>query len=78
MTFQQVVAELKAERDRLDRAIAAIESLKATNHRGSRPAGSISAPKRRRRGMSAAGRKRISEAAKKRWAAWRKKRARAK
>ena len=77
MTFQQVVAELKAERDRFDQAIAAIESLKATNHRGGRP-GSISAPKRRRRGMSAAGRKRISEAAKKRWAAWRKKRARAK
>jgi len=77
VTFQQIVAKLKAERDRLDQAIAAIESLKATNHRGGRAAGSISAPRRRRRGMSAAGRKRIAEAAKKRWAVWRKKRAKA-
>jgi hypothetical protein len=77
MTFQRIVGELKAERDRLDQAIAAIESLKATNHRGGRPAGSLSAPKRRRRGMSAAGRKRISEAAKKRWAVWRKRRVKA-
>jgi len=77
VTFQQIVAKLKAERDRLGQAIVAIESLKATNHRGGRTGGSISAPRRRRRGMSAAGRKRIAEAAKKRWAVWRKKRAKA-
>jgi len=77
VTFQQIVTKLKAERDRLDQAIAAIESLKATRHRGGRPTVSTNAPKRRRRGMSAAGRKRVSEAAKRRWAVWRKKRANA-
>ncbi len=60
--------ELRMERDRLNQAIAALESLDGTVT-ATTPA-AIAAPKRvGRRRMSAAGRKRISEAAKARWAA---------
>ncbi len=74
MNIEQIVAELKSERDQIARAISAIESLNSNGRRRGRPPGSTNAPKKRgrRRGMSAAGRKRISQAAKLRWAAWRK------
>jgi hypothetical protein len=71
MDTRTILADLKAELNRLNQAIAALESLD-----GTAPAitpAAIAAPKRGgRRRMSAAGRKRISEAAKKRWAARRK------
>jgi len=72
MDIQNVVADLKRERARLDAAIAALEGLGSGRKRGpGRPAGS-SKPKPggtgRRRHMSAAARKRISEMMKKRWA----------
>jgi len=74
VNLQQVVAELKAERDRIERAIAAIEGLNSTGRRRrGRPLGSANALKKRgHRHMSAEARKRISEATKRRWAAWRK------
>lgn len=60
MDINRIVAELKAERTRLDHAIAALEGTKD---------GRRAAPKtRRRHRISAAGRKRISEAMTKRWA----------
>jgi len=77
VNISRLVTELKSERDRIERAIAAIEGLNSTGRRrAGRPPGSItSEPKKRgRRRMSAAARKRISEIQKKRWAAWRKKR----
>jgi hypothetical protein len=78
VNLQQVVAELKAERDQINSAIAAIEGLTTGRRRAGRPPGSTNAPKKRgRRRMSAAARKRISQIQKKRWAAWRKKRAKA-
>ena len=79
MNINGILAELRAERDRIDRAIAAIEGLNSTGRRRGRPPGSTTAPKKlgRRRHMSAAGRKRISQATKKRWALWRKRRAKA-
>ncbi len=68
MDIQSILADLKRERERLDRAIGALEGL-GTRRRG-RPVGSghAAAPKRKRRHMSAASRKRISEMMKQRWA----------
>ena len=68
MNLQQIVTELKSDRDRIDRAINAIEGLNSTGHRrvGRPPS---AARKARRRGrMSAAGRARIAAAQRARWA----------
>ncbi len=71
MDTRTILADLKAELNRLNQAIATLESLDGTAT-GTTPA-AVAAPKRGgRRRMSAAGRKRISEAAKARWAAKRK------
>jgi hypothetical protein len=71
MDTRKILADLKAELNRLNQAIAALESLDGTVT-ATTPA-AIAAPKRGgRRRMSAAGRKRISEATKARWAAKRK------
>jgi hypothetical protein len=64
MNITSIVTQLKQERDRLDNAIRALEGM--GNHH--RPTGSFSSPKRR---LSAVALKRIREAQKKRWAAWR-------
>ena len=71
MDIQNILADLKRERDRLTSAIAALEG--AGPRRRGRPAGSgassgASASRRPRRHMSAAARKRISEMMKQRWA----------
>ena len=70
MDIQTVLADLKRERARLDAAIEALQSLGSGQKRGpGRPAGSGKAQgKAKRRHMSAAARKRISEMMKKRWA----------
>ena len=73
MDIRVIVTELTKERDRLDRAIAALDGI------GSNAAGAARqgrrAVGRRRRGsrLTAAGRKRLSELMKKRWAERRKK-----
>jgi hypothetical protein len=62
LNTQSIIAELEAERDRLDSAIKALQGYQ----RGpGRPAGK---PDGRKRTLSAAARKRIGEAMKKRWA----------
>ena len=64
MDTKSILAELRAERERIDQAIAALESLDhAAASTAVRTPGTstTSAPKRGRRRMSAAGRKRISE-----------------
>ena len=72
MDIQNILADLKRERDRLSSAIAALEG--AGPRRRGRPAGSGAAKsaapagKRPRRHMSPAARKRISEMMKQRWA----------
>lgn len=70
MNIQTVLGDLKKERARLDAAIAALEGLGSGRKRGpGRPAGSGKAtPVAKRRHMSAAARKRISDMMKKRWA----------
>lgn len=63
MTIDSILADLKAERDRLDQAISALEGRGGP--RGGRGrAGGV----RRRRHMSPEARRRISEMMKKRWA----------
>ena len=68
MDTNRILAELRAERDRIDQAISALEAVNSTGHRRvGRPPGS--ARKARRRGrMSAAARRKMSRLMKQRWA----------
>ena len=72
MEIQTLVSELKAERDRIDQAIAALEGLSssAPARRGRPPKAKRASAAGKARTMSPAARKRISEAMKKRWASW--------
>ena len=75
MNTQKIVKELKAERNRLDKAIVALDgatTTEATVATGESTSNGASSP-RKRHGMSAAGRKRLSILMKKRWAERRKK-----
>lgn len=80
MDTSRILSELRAERDRIDQAIAALEALDSVVRRGRRrngsgPAQSSPAQKkktRNRRGMSPAARKRMSAMMKQRWAERRK------
>jgi len=72
MDLQKIVTDLSGERNRLDRAIAALERLSQPAHpRGRRPKGKQATPaaSRNRGGITPAGRKRLSEMMRKRWAA---------
>ena len=68
MDIAGIVTQLKKERDRLDRAIAALDG--GVSHSNGTSAG---AQKRRGSRLTPAGRKRLSEMMKKRWAERRKK-----
>lgn len=67
-----MLSELKAERNRIDHAIAALEGLSLNGAAGRMRQRTI-APPRKRHHLSAQGRKRLSELMKKRWAERRKK-----
>ena len=68
MNTHSILAELRAERDRIDRAIAAIEGLNSTGRRrAGRPPRAASIPRRGRR-LSAAARRKLSRLLKQRWA----------
>ena len=76
MDIQQILSDLKTERDRIDAAIRALEGTGKSGRGPGRPVGSgkgSSAGGRKRRTMSAAARKRISEMMKLRWAERKKK-----
>lgn len=74
MSIESVVAQLKEERSRLDRAIAEQEGLDLTS--SSAPRGPASEPVRpannKRRRLTPAGRRHLSELMKQRWAQRRK------
>jgi hypothetical protein len=73
MDIQSIVAQLRQEATRIERAIAALTGLGSpTARRGRLPEGSHAKPAtaKKRRRLSAAARKRISEAMKQRWAKW--------
>ena len=77
MEIDRIVADLRKERDRLVRAITALAaggSAATGKKRGRKAAPKAAATKRKRRGgITAEGRKRLSELMKKRWAERRKK-----
>ena len=73
MNIERILADLRTERQRIDSAIAALESLDGSTARRGRPAATTTASPVRRRRMSAAARKRISLAQKARWAKQRRK-----
>ena len=78
MDIQAIVKELKRERDRLNKAIAALEETDSSpTPRTSSPAANLPAPPSKRgRRLTPEGRKRLSDTMKKRWAEKRKKAAR--
>ena len=68
MDLARIVSELKSERDRISRAIALLENeATKTTRRIAKPI-KMAPSKKRSRGLTPAGRKRLSEAMKKRWA----------
>ena len=67
MNIDRILSDLRAEKDRIERAIAALEGG-GTARRG-RPVGSTN---RRKRRLTPEGRRRLSEMMKKRWAERRK------
>jgi hypothetical protein len=75
MNANEIVRQLRGERDKLDAAIRALERVSegTSGNRRGRPPGSTnpstSPTGRKRRGMSPAARKRIAAATKARWAA---------
>ena len=74
MNITDIVAELRKERTRLDSAIAALEGIGGPARRGRKPGVSYGPTvKKRTGGITAAGRKRLSEMMKKRWAERRRK-----
>ena len=64
MDTSRIIAELTSERNRLDKAITALAGMTSTNHAGR----TTRTSRRGRRRLTAAGRKRLSELLKKRWA----------
>jgi hypothetical protein len=71
MDTAAILIELRTERERIDRAIAAIEGLDSISRpkrgRPAKAAGTTGRPRRRNR-LSPEGRKRLSDMMKKRWA----------
>jgi hypothetical protein len=68
MDTARLVRDLRAEKGRIERAIAALEAL-GSDSMGRQTTRTVGANKPGRRKMSPAARKRISEMMKKRWAA---------
>jgi len=64
---QSIIFELEAERDRLDQAIQALQGTRVARGWG-RPKTTATNGTRSRRHLSAAARKKIADAARKRWA----------
>jgi hypothetical protein len=74
MDIKTMLSDLRSERQRLDQAISALQALDGNGARSQLPQSAAPSPRKahKRGAMSAAGRKRISEMMKKRWAARRK------
>ena len=73
MSVESILQELKKERDQLNRVIAALEGMDSTSQKVGRPKRSAQSAEKRGGGITAAGRRRLSEAMKRRWAERRKK-----
>jgi len=66
MDTKRILAELRTERDRLDKAILALEAFNSTGRRKAGPAPRATSSRRGR--MSAAARRKLSRLLKQRWA----------
>ena len=73
MDIERIVADLKKEGDRIARAIEALENASSSGGVGSRSASASTFSNRKKRGLTRAGRRRLSLMMKKRWAERRKK-----
>ena len=73
LDLQNILSELKAERDRIVRAIEALDGKATSSPATKTHAGGAKASGRQRGGITPEGRRRLSEAMKKRWAERRKK-----
>jgi hypothetical protein len=69
MDTNKVLSDLRAERNRIDQAISALEALDGTGTLTAAPKAKSAQPRGIRKGITTAGRKRLSELAKARWAA---------
>ncbi len=69
MDRDRILSELKAERDRLNNAIEALEGITAPRNGRRTPKAARVPQKRGRRRMSAAGRAKLARLMKQRWAA---------
>ena len=69
MDTNRIIAELRAERDRIDRAISALEAVNSTGRRKAGRPPRAAATRRKRGRMSAAARRKLSRLLKQRWAA---------
>ncbi len=80
MDIRQILNSLRSERDRINKAIAALEGLDGAFPTAGRTNTSATAKKgfrKKKGGLTAAGRRRLSENMKRRWAERRKKVAKA-
>jgi hypothetical protein len=68
LDLDRIVSELKSERDRISRAISLLENESTKIVRKAAAPSKMDASKKRSGGLTPAGRKRLSEAMKKRWA----------
>lgn len=73
MDLQSIVSELKQERDRIDRAIAALNGTASRRKRATVTKSRVAARRPPKRHLTARGRKRLSVLMKKRWAERRRK-----
>ena len=69
MDTYRIIAELRAERDRIDRAISALEAVNSTGRRKAGRPPRAAATRRKRGRMSAAARRKLSRLLRQRWAA---------
>jgi len=74
LDVESILSELRAERDRINVAIDALEGGAVSSAVVKRRAGGVKGSGRRRGGITPEGRRRLSRAMKKRWAERRKKR----
>ena len=76
MDIPEILKSLRFERDRINRAIAALEGLDGTFSTAARTSSSLTRAKgfrKKKGGLTVAGRKRLSDNMKKRWAERKKK-----
>ncbi len=73
MYIERIVVDLKKEKERIDRAIEALQKVDLLGGMGNRSGSASTVSTNQKRGLTPAGRRRLSLMMKKRWAERRKK-----